>query len=222
MLSDNFNYENSLRDSNHMNELEDVNEMRKRIQSNDKAIHEFEGHLRSLLAIAKETEIDYAYQIKMGIEKIKFLVEDNVISKRMLLKEYKRGEEIQKEIDALTNEIEKNNHIMQSNNDQKGKMIVEKYQLLNNLGTITNEIDKYSEINNNYIKALQAKERPNKYVKLLEEIEKLKKENMRLRIIVEKIELNKAFDFDQDNQIKSSLFSCMGKTADSAFSLNLH
>ena len=87
LTSDNFSLQESFNDS-------DITDLKNKISNNEKTIKEFESHLRSLLTIAKETELDYSFQIQKGLEKIKYLVEDNVTSKRLLLKEYKKGEEL--------------------------------------------------------------------------------------------------------------------------------
>ena len=55
-------------------------------------------------------------------------------------------------------------------NDSKGKEIVEKQQLLSNITMLSNEVDKYSEMNNNLINVIKIKENENSYIKLIEEI----------------------------------------------------
>ena len=121
LTSDNFSLQESFNDN-------DINDLKNKISYNEKAIKEFESHLRSLLTIAKESELDYAFQVQKGLEKIKYLVEDNVTSKRLLLKEYKKGEELEKEINKLNKEIEENNNVLKNN--EKGKAIIEKHQHL--------------------------------------------------------------------------------------------
>ena len=120
LTSDNFSLQESFNDN-------DINDLKNKISYNEKAIKEFESHLRSLLTIAKESELDYAFQVQKGLEKIKY-IEDNVTSKRLLLKEYKKGEELEKEINKLNKEIEENNNVLKNN--EKGKAIIEKHQHL--------------------------------------------------------------------------------------------
>ena len=57
----------SLRESS--SNIEDLSELNQKLITNDRAIKEFEGHLRSLLNIANESELEYAYQIQKGLEK---------------------------------------------------------------------------------------------------------------------------------------------------------
>ena len=101
------NYDNSsLRESS--SNMEDISDLKKKMRANANQIQEFEGHLRSLLNIANESELEYAIQVQKGLEKIKYLIEDNITSKHMLLKEMKKGEDLENEIQRITEEMEKN------------------------------------------------------------------------------------------------------------------
>ena len=91
------------------------------MRANANQIQEFEGHLRSLLNIANESELEYAIQVQKGLEKIKYLIEDNITSKHMLLKEMKKGEDLENEIQRITEEMEKNKTALEK--DVKGKEI---------------------------------------------------------------------------------------------------
>ena len=206
LTSDNFSLQESFNDN-------DINDLKNKISYNEKAIKEFESHLRSLLTIAKESELDYAFQVQKGLEKIKYLVEDNVTSKRLLLKEYKKGEELEKEINKLNKEIEENNNVLKNN--EKGKAIIEKHQLLSNINTLSNEIDKLSEINNQNIKIIKMKDNPKNYNKLMEEIDKIKQENDSLMNVINYVELNKVFNFEEKS---SNFFSCMGNGQENKYS----
>ena len=209
LTSDNFSLQESFNDN-------DINDLKNKISYNEKAIKEFESHLRSLLTIAKESELDYAFQVQKGLEKIKYLVEDNVTSKRLLLKEYKKGEELEKEINKLNKEIEENNNVLKNN--EKGKAIIEKHQLLSNINTLSNEIDKLSEINNQNIKIIKMNDNNKSYNKLANQIDKIKKENESLLNIINSVELNKVFEMENKN---NNIFSCMGNTQDNRYSYNL-
>lgn len=210
LTSDNFSLQESFNDN-------DINDLKNKISYNEKAIKEFESHLRSLLTIAKESELDYAFQVQKGLEKIKYLVEDNVTSKRLLLKEYKKGEELEREINKLNKEIEENNNVLKNN--EKGKAIIEKHQLLSNINTLSNEIDKLSEINNENIKIIKMKDNPKSYNKLMEEIDKIKQENESLMNVINYVELNKVFNFEEK---RNNFFSCMGNGQDNKYSYNLN
>ena len=210
LTSDNFSFQETFNDN-------DINVLRTKISYNDKTIKEFEIHLSSLLSIVKETDLNYSLQIQKGLEKIKYLVEDNVTSKRLLLKEYKKGEELEKEINKLNKEIEENNNVLKNN--EKGKAIIEKHQLLSNINTLSNEIDKLSEINNQNIKIIKMKDNPKNYNKLMEEIDKIKQENDSLMNVINYVELNKVFNFEDKS---SNFFSCMGNGQDNKYSYNLN
>jgi hypothetical protein len=209
LTSDNFSLQESFNDN-------DINDLKNKISYNEKEIKEFESHFRSLLTIAKESELDYAFQVQKGLEKIKYLVEDNVTSKRLLLKEYKKGEELEKEINKLNKEIEENNNVLKNN--EKGKAIIEKHQLLSNINTLSNEIDKFSEMNNQYIKIIKMKDNNKNYNKLRNQIIQIKKENESLLKIINSVELNKVFEMENKN---NNIFSCMGNTQDNRYSYNL-
>ena len=136
LTSDNFSLQESFNDS-------DITDLKNKISNNEKTIKEFESHLRSLLTIAKETELDYSFQIQKGLEKIKYLVEDNVTSKRLLLKEYKKGEELEEKLARypikllkgeklisviFTSEDQKFQHSIISKNTEKlGKLVEQLY-----------------------------------------------------------------------------------------------
>ena len=209
LTSDNFSLQESFNDN-------DINDLKNKISYNEKAIKEFESHLRSLLTIAKESELDYAFQVQKGLEKIKYLVEDNVTSKRLLFKEYKKGKELEKENKKIDKEIEENNNILKNN--EKGKIIIEKHNLLSNINTLSNEIDKFSEMNNQYIKIIKMKDNNKNYNKLKNQIIQIKKENESLLKIINSVELNKVFEMENKN---NNIFSCMGNTQDNRYSYNL-
>ena len=61
--------------------------------------------------------------------------------------------------------------------NEKGKDIIEKYQLISNITTLSEEIDKYSEINNDEISVIELAKNQNNIKKLKKEIEILKNEN---------------------------------------------
>ena len=65
--------------------------LQKKFSDNKKSIKELEDDLRNLLGIAKESKFEYYSQIKSGLEKIKFLVEENVEFKDLLIKEFEKS-----------------------------------------------------------------------------------------------------------------------------------
>lgn len=210
-------YDNSsLRESS--SNTDDITDYKKKMKANANQIKEFEGHLRSLLNIANESELEYAIQVQKGLEKIKYLIEDNITSKHMLLKEMKIGEDLENEIQRTNEEMEKNKTALEK--DVKGKEILEKNQLLSNIAMLSNEVDKYSEMNNNMINILKAKEKPTNYAALLEEMHQLKQENKKLLNIINHIELNKVFTFG--TEIKRNFFSCISNPPDNQYSLNFN
>ena len=204
---ENFNFSNKNYNSN------EIAEIKKKIVKNDKSIKEFEGHLRSLLSITNESELEYSYQVQKGLEKLKYLIEDNITSKRLLMKEYKRGEELENEIKSLKQNFEKNKNIL--NKSEKGKLLLEKQNLLTKIDTLSNEIDKYSEENNNLINIIKMNE--NTFNKLNSDIEKLKQENEILLNILNYVELNKVFAYENKN---NNIFSCMGNNQENKYSMN--
>ena len=78
--------------------------------------------------------------------------------------------------------------------------------------------DKYSEMNNNLINVIKAKERPANYAAMLEEIHQLKEENKKLLNVINHIELNKVFGFESEKN--RNMFSCMSNPQDNKYSLN--
>ena len=209
LTSDNFSLQETFNDN-------DINDLKNKISYNDKTIKEFEKHLCSLLSIVKETDVNYSLQIQRGLEKIKYLVEDNITSKRLLFKEYKKGEELEKEFKKINKEIEENKNILKNN--EKGKIIIEKHNLLSNINTLSNEIDKFSEMNNQYIKIIKMNDNNKSYNKLANQIDKIKKENESLLNIINSVELNKVFEMENKS---NNIFSCMGNSQDNRYSYNL-
>ena len=183
--------------------------LNKKYQDNKKSIKELEDDLRNLLGIAKESKFEYYSQIKSGLEKIKFLVEDNVESKDLLLKEYEKTKQLQQEEENLDKDYQHNKEILCKS--EKGRAIIEKYQLISNLSTLSDEIDKYSEINNDEINVIELGKNEKGVNKLKKEIEFLKNENDILKNLNNIIPENKVFDKKEENK---GIFSCMNKTND--------
>ena len=145
--------------------------LHKKYEDNKKSIKELEDDLRNLLGIAKESKFEYYSQIKSGLEQIKYLFEDNVEFKDLLIKEYERAKQLQQEEENLDKDIQHNKEILCKS--EKGKAIIEKYQLISNISTLSDEIDKYSEINNDEIKVLELGKNEKDVNKLKREIEML-------------------------------------------------
>ena len=183
--------------------------LQKKFEDNKKSIKELEDDLRNLLSIAKESQFEYYSQIKSGLEKIKFLVEDNVECKDLLLKEYEKTKQLQQEEENLDKDIQHNKEILFKT--EKGKSIIEKYQLISNISTLSEEIDKYSEINNDFINVIELGKTDHGINKLNKEIEALKNENEILKNLNNETMDNKIFD---KNEEQKGIFSCMNKVND--------
>ena len=196
---------------NNINEniLDSYSNLQKKYEDNKRSIKEFEGYLRNLLSIANESQFEYYPQIKSGLEKIKFLVEDNVKCKDLLLKEYEKASALEREEDNLNKDIEHNKEILSKS--EKGREVIEKYQLISNISTLSEEIDKYSEINNDEINVIELSKNTNSINKLNKEIDQLKSENELLKNLINTIEDNKVFDKVEENK---GMFSCMNSVKD--------
>ena len=120
--------------------IDNYSNLQKKYEENKKSIKEFEGYLRNLLSIANESQFEYYSQIKSGLEKIKYLVEDNVKCKDLLLKEYEKTSSLEQEEENLNKDIEHNKEILSKT--EKGREVIEKYQLISNISTLSEEIDK--------------------------------------------------------------------------------
>ena len=197
--------------NNNINEnIDNYSNLQKKYEENKKSIKEFEGYLRNLLSIANESKFEYYSQIKSGLEKIKYLVEDNVKCKDLLLKEYEKTSSLEQEEENLNKDIEHNKEILSKT--EKGREVIEKYQLISNISTLSEEIDKYSEINNDEINVIELSKNSNSVNKLMKEIESLKNENELLKNLNNTIEENKVFDkVDEENK---GIFSCMNSVKD--------
>ena len=196
---------------NNINEniLDSYSNLQKKYEDNKRSIKEFEGYLRNLLSIANESQFEYYPQIKSGLEKIKFLVEDNVKCKDLLLKEYEKASALEREEDNLNKDIEHNKEILSKS--EKGREVIEKYQLISNISTLSEEIDKYSEINNDEINVIELSKNSNSINKLNKEIDQLKGENELLKNLINTTEDNKVFDKVEENK---GMFSCMNSVKD--------
>jgi len=183
--------------------------LQKKFEENKRSIKELEDDLRNLLGIAKESQFEYYSQIKSGLEQIKFLVEDNVECRDLLLKEYEKTKQLQQEEENLDKDIQHNKEILCKN--EKGKAIIEKYQLISNISTLSEEIDKYSEINNDEINVIELGKSELGINKLKKEIEALKNENEILKNLNNETMENKIFD---KNEEQKGIFSCMNKVND--------
>ena len=204
------NYNNNINLNINENITDSYSTLLKKYEDNKRSIKEFEGYLRNLLSIANESQFEYYSQIKSGLEKIKYLIEDNVKCKDLLLKEYEKTKALQEEEENLNKDIEHNKEIL--NKSQKGREVIEKYQLISNISTLSEEIDKYSEINNDEINVIELSKNSNSVNKLMKEIEQLKSENELLKNLNNTTEDNKVFDkIDEDNK---GIFSCMNSVKD--------
>jgi len=183
--------------------------LNKKYQDNKKSIKELEDDLRNLLGIAKESKFEYYSQIKSGLEQIKFLYEDNVEFRDLLIKEYERSKQLQQEEENLDKDYQHNKEILFKS--EKGRAIIEKYQLISNISTLSDEIDKYSEINNDEIKVLELGKNEKGVDKLKKEIEMLKEENETLKQLNNKTIQNKIFDKNEESK---GIFTCMNKVND--------
>ena len=206
------------KDNTNKNSINNINEninesfsnLQKKYEDNKRSIKEFECYLRNLLSIANESQFEYYPQIKSGLEKIKYLVEDNVKCKELLLKEYEKTTALEQEEENLNKDIEHNKKILSKS--EKGREVIEKYQLISNISTLSEEIDKYSEINNDEINVIELSKNSNSIKKLNKEIEQLKNENELLKNLNNSIEENKVFDkVDEENK---GIFSCMNSVKD--------
>ena len=189
-------------------------DLNKKYEENQKSIKEFEGYLRNLLSIANDSQLEYGQQIKNGLEKIKYLVEDNVRCRDLLLREYEKTSLLEQEEENLNKDIERNKEILSKT--EKGRSVIEKYNLISNISTLSEEIDKYSEINNDKINVIELSKNPNSINKLKKEIEELRYENELLKNLNNCTETNKVFDNLEENK---GIFSCMSSGNDK-FSIN--
>jgi hypothetical protein len=199
---------------NNNSHIDSYTKLQKKFEANKKSIKELEDDLRNLLGIAKESQFEYYSQIKSGLEKIKFLFEDNVKCRDLLIKEYEKTKQLKLEEENLNKDIEHNKEILSKN--EKGKDVIEKYQLISNISTLSEEIDKYSEINNEEINIIELAKNQNNINKLKKEIEMLKNENEILKNLNNITMENKIFDKKEDNK---GIFSCMKKDNDK-FNIN--
>ena len=201
---------NSITNNIHENNNDSFSNLQKKFEDNQKSIKEFECYLRNLLSIAKESQFEYYPQIKSGLEKIKYLVEDNVKCKDLLLKEYEKTTSLEQEEENLNKDIEHNKQILCRN--EKGKEVIEKYQLISNISTLSEEIDKYSEINNDEINVMEMSKNANCIKKLKNEIEQLRNENELLKNLNKALEENKVYDKVEEGN--KGIFSCMNSIKD--------
>ena len=209
-MSDNKNKNSINYISENNNIIDSYSSLKKKYEENKRSINEFEGYLRNLLSIARESQFEYYPQIKSGLEKIKYLIEDNVKSKDLLLKEYEKATSLEQEEENLNKDIEHNKEILCKS--EKGREVIEKYQLISNISILSEEIDKYSDINNDEINVIELSKNPNTINKLMKEIEKIKSENELLKNLNNITEENKVFDkVDEENK---GLFSCMNSVND--------
>jgi len=95
---------------------------------------------------------EYSNQILKGVDKIEPTIYDNILLKKLLFNEIKNGEEINKNIFMMENELQS----IKSNvrEDSVKNAINEKHSLLDSIDSITAEIDYLNEQNTEYINIL--------------------------------------------------------------------
>ena len=179
----------------------DEDELKTKYDKNMKSIKDYETHLKLLLSILNDTQPEYAIILQ---KELMTQIKKNEDLKNKILEEKSRNIKYKKEIE----------------NSLKGRMIIEKYQMLSNLSALTTEIDDCTEKNNNYLEIVNANSNNKKSKQIVNKIDTLKKENLKLFNIINQVDLNKAFNF-QSNSQRSSIFSCIGCSQDQAFSFDL-
>lgn len=196
----------------------DEDELKTKYDKNMKSIKDYETHLKLLLSILNDTQPEYAIILQKELEKVRYLSNENLLIKKELMTQIKKNEDLKNKI--LEEKSRNIKYKKEIENSLKGRMIIEKYQMLSNLSALTTEIDDCTEKNNNYLEIVNANSNDKKSKQIVNKIDTLKKENLKLFNIINQVDLNKAFNF-QSNSQRSSIFSCIGCSQDQAFSFDL-
>jgi len=81
---------------------------------------------------------DYSEQIKKGLSKVEYLYKDSIEFKKLLIREIKKGDDYNREIENLKIQVKMKTDEIK--NEDYGKIISEKKDLLENIATVSQEV----------------------------------------------------------------------------------
>ncbi len=87
---------------------------------------------------------DYSEQIKKGLSKVEYLYKDTIEFKKLLIREIKKGDDYNREIENLKIQVKMKTDEIK--NEECGKIISEKKDLLENIATVSQEVKKKNYI----------------------------------------------------------------------------
>lgn len=116
----------------------------------------------------------------------------------------------------------KNLSLELKNKNQLGSVILEKMQLLDNINTLSEEVDNLSAKNNILIDMIKCRENPRELSKIKKEIFVLQSENKAIKDILTNKNKDKTFDHDENRELTTHrIFSCLSRNEEEGFTVNL-
>lgn len=158
-------------------ECEDKEVFKQKISSQKEVIKEYKNWSQMLCNILNGSHnFEYYNQITNGIGKIENLCNENLTLKRAIFMKQIEQENNLKQINKIEEDIES---II--NNSKNSRSLYEKYNLMNSIETISEEVDLYSELNDTYIECSNIINKKDTIKKLEAELKLLKKENEQIK-----------------------------------------
>lgn len=211
-------------------ELEDFNSIYKKIQTQTGLMSEYKQWLQVLLNVLNNNnDFEYYKLIKnvslnvnfyKDINKIEDINKNHIFVKKIYLQDKLKLDSLTNKIENIKNEI---NLIKENNmNSEYVKMIIKKTDLIENIESISKDIDFYSEKTDEFKKISNIKNKK-ECIKLIEErISFLKEENSNLKSKITKNSIENKINPLYNTKKNINIFSCFTNANDRESTLFLN
>jgi hypothetical protein len=192
-------------------EIEDASILKSKILNQKSVIKEYKDWLQMLLKILNTTSgFEYHTQIKKGVDKIETICKDNLYLKRSLWRERLNEESLMEKLDKSEKNI---SFLLQDNEKEVKKVLIkEKLHLVNSIESISEDLDKATELNDQYKELDNIINKKEIIMTLQHKIKQLSRENKDIKNKI--LKGNDTFVKSNKDQSLFNVFSCMNATND--------
>ena len=132
-----------------------------------------------------------------------------------------RGDELSKTIESQKSKLKNISGELKSQSEL-GSIILDKMQLLDNINTLSEEVDNISAKNNILIDMIKCRENPRELSKVKKEIFVLESENKTMKDRLTNQAKDKTFVQDINREFRTDrFFSCLSRNEEDGFTVNL-
>ena len=192
-------------------EIEDPSILKSKLLNQKSVIKEYKDWLQMLLKILNTTSgFEYHTQIKKGIDKIETICKDNLYLKRSLWRERLNEESLMEKLDK--SEKTKSFLLQDNEKDSKKILIKEKMNLMNSIESISEDLDKATELNDQYKELDNIINKKEIIMCLQQKIKQLSRENKDIKNKI--IKGNETYGKAPKDKSILNMFSCMNASND--------